>query len=413
MHMLARKRVLTAINRLSFKKILHVPQPIPGCRHCFATLPSCGLNARSIDHGVDVLNGLQARRDARRHSHPTITMDDDEDYDSPSPVLDAFIKTRGPAVVHGLTNFSLSEINLVSKDLQSSEKSPTFSKRVNTFLAAIHPTLRAMYIDTVLDKYSMQHLHTSGHQFNNFPSALYAVDVTYRRTNVPAGSFNEKKRFYSKKHGQYVLKVEASVLPNGLAINVTTAVPGSVADIAICESNVDFHQDKLKKNGEEDDMLDDGPMQELYPRSWALLADKGYQGLHRQLRAITPMKRPAGGLLSAADMAVNDKIASDRVIVENFFGRLKTLWSVILDELLTMMNTIPDDSRWELHKGHIEARTDVGKGSVGSVQHTNITLHFGPHHFNRLKVRVMRRGEHNVMATGASHRHDHRVHAGR
>ncbi|RHY84410.1 hypothetical protein DYB31_015519 [Aphanomyces astaci] len=255
MHMLARKRVLTAINRLSFKKILHVPQPIPGCRHCFATLPSCGLNARSIDHGVDVLNGLQARRDARRHSHPTITMDDDEDYDSPSPVLDAFIKTRGPAVVHGLTNFSLSEINLVSKDLQSSEKSPTFSKRVNTFLAAIHPTLRAMYIDTVLDKYSMQHLHTSGHQFNNFPSALYAVDVTYRWTNVPAGSFNEKKRFYSKKHGQYVLKMEASVLPNGLAINVTTAVPGSVADIAICESNVDFHQDKLKKNGEEDDML--------------------------------------------------------------------------------------------------------------------------------------------------------------
>ncbi|RHY82233.1 hypothetical protein DYB26_008986 [Aphanomyces astaci] len=284
-------------------------------------------------------------------------MDDDEDYDSTSPVLDAFIKTRGPAVVHELTNFSLSEFNLVWKDLQSSvsqewnvgsgrkcevsgrdmlfmtltsmnhcgswdvvsvvfkEKSPTFSKRVNTFLAAIHPTLRAKYIDTVLDKYSMQHLHTSGHRFNNFPSALYAVDVTFQRTNAPAGSFNEKKRFYSKKHGQYDLKVEASVLPNGLAIN----------------SNLDFHQDKLKKIGEEDDMLDDGPMQEEYPRSWALLADKGYQGLHRQLRAITPMKRPAGGLLSAADMAVNDKIASDRVIVENFFGRLKTLWSVVGD----------------------------------------------------------------------------------
>ncbi|RHY36625.1 hypothetical protein DYB38_013215 [Aphanomyces astaci] len=107
-----------------------------------------------------------------------------------------------------------------------------------------------MYIDTVLDKYSMQHLHTSGHQFNNFPSALYAVDVTYRRTNTPAGSFNEKKRFYSKKHGQYGLKVEASVLPNDLTINVATAVSGSVADITICESNVDFHQDKLKKNGE-------------------------------------------------------------------------------------------------------------------------------------------------------------------
>ncbi|RHZ10360.1 hypothetical protein DYB37_013940 [Aphanomyces astaci] len=262
MHMLARKRVLTAINRLPFKKILHV------------------------------------------------------------------IKTRGPAVVHELTNFSLSEFNLVSKDLQFSvsqewnvgsgrkcevsgrdmlfmtltsmkhcgswdvvsvvfkEKSPMFSKRVNTFLAAIHPTLRAKDIDTVLDKYSMQHLHTSGLRFDNFPSALYAVDVTVQRTNAPAGSFNEKKCFYSKKHGQYGLKVEASVLPNGLAINVTTAVPGSVADIAICESNLDFHPDKLKKIGEEDDMLDDGPMQEKYPRSLALLADKGYQGLHRQLRSL-------------------------------------------------------------------------------------------------------------------------------
>ncbi|RHZ03062.1 hypothetical protein DYB31_013581, partial [Aphanomyces astaci] len=218
MHMLARKRVLTAINRLSFKKILHV------------------------------------------------------------------IKTRGPAVVHELTNFSLSEFKLVWKDLQFSVSqewnvgsgrkcevsgrdmlfmtltsmkhcgswdvvSVVFKEKSPMFLAAIHPTLRAKYIDTVLDKYSMQHLHTSGHRFNNFPSALYAVDVTFQRTNTPAGSFNEKKRFYSKKHGQYGLKVEASVLPNDLTINVATAVSGSVADITICESNLDFHQDKLKKIG--------------------------------------------------------------------------------------------------------------------------------------------------------------------
>ncbi|RHZ21670.1 hypothetical protein DYB31_015192, partial [Aphanomyces astaci] len=127
--------------------------------------------------------------------------------------------------------------------------SVVFKEKSPTFLAAIHPTLRAKYIDTVLDKYSMQHLHTSGHRFNNFPSALYAVDVTFQRTNTPAGSFNEKKRFYSKKHGQYGLKVEASVLPNDLTINVATAVSGSVADITICESNLDFHQDKLKKIG--------------------------------------------------------------------------------------------------------------------------------------------------------------------
>ncbi|KAF0710588.1 hypothetical protein AaE_012461 [Aphanomyces astaci] len=78
-------------------------------------------------------------------------------------------------------------------------------------------------------------------------------------------------------------------------------------------------------------MADQGPLREEYPASWAILADKGYQGLHRNLRAITPTKRPAGGVLTVSEMDVNDKIASDRVIIENFFGRLKTLWSVVGD----------------------------------------------------------------------------------
>ena len=36
-------------------------------------------------------------------------------------------------------------------------------------------------------------------------------------------------------------------------------------------------------------------------------------------------------MLSASDITKNDKIASDRVIVENFFGRLKTLWAITSD----------------------------------------------------------------------------------
>ncbi|KAH9111647.1 hypothetical protein AeMF1_013864 [Aphanomyces euteiches] len=36
-------------------------------------------------------------------------------------------------------------------------------------------------------------------------------------------------------------------------------------------------------------------------------------------------------MLTASDDITNSNIASDRVIVENFFGRLKTLWAVASD----------------------------------------------------------------------------------
>ncbi|RQM29800.1 hypothetical protein B5M09_012234 [Aphanomyces astaci] len=52
---------------------------------------------------------------------------------------------------------------------------------------------------------------------------------------------------------------------------------------------------------------------------------------YRDLRAVIPIKKPAGGILTMDDIQTNDRIATDRVIVENFIGRLKTLWSICSD----------------------------------------------------------------------------------
>ncbi|KAF0702080.1 hypothetical protein AaE_016142, partial [Aphanomyces astaci] len=249
------------------------PSPPPAA--ATASQRSCrNVTARSINHAVDLLNNLQAKRDSKRQRHSPTLRDDDTDHDSPAPVLDAFIQAKGPNVVHQMTNFSLSEFNVLWSDLQSTVNrrwnngsgrkcdvtgrdmlfmavtsmkhcgtwdvvatmfaaaSPTFSKRVITFLEAIHPHLKTKYIDNVGAKWTMEHLTSTGQRFANFPAALYAVDVTFQKTNAPAGTFSEKKMYYSKKHGHYGLKVEASVVPTGFAINVTAAVPGSVADIS-------------------------------------------------------------------------------------------------------------------------------------------------------------------------------------
>ncbi|RHZ08463.1 hypothetical protein DYB31_011809 [Aphanomyces astaci] len=84
--------------------------------------------------------------------------------------------------------------------------------------------------------------------------------------------------------------------------------------------------------------------------------------------------RPSGGLLSAADIAVNDKIASNRVIVENFFGRLKTLWSLVGNTMNSDKSDIQrlvfsgkredfqtwmDAFRGELQKRWLKARVDA------------------------------------------------------
>ncbi|ETW04844.1 hypothetical protein H310_03967 [Aphanomyces invadans] len=123
--------------------------------------------------------------------------DDDTDLDTPAPVLDAFVQAKGPSVEHQMTNFSLTEFNLLWSDLQStinrrwnigsgrkcdvtgrdmlfmtvtsmkhcgswdvvatmfSVNSPTFSKRVTTLLTAILPYLKSKYIDNIAAKWTM------------------------------------------------------------------------------------------------------------------------------------------------------------------------------------------------------------------------------------------------------------------
>ncbi|ETV72973.1 hypothetical protein H257_12297 [Aphanomyces astaci] len=112
---------------------------------------------------------------------------------------------------------------------------------------------RDLLLTTVGEKYSMALLTTSGHQFANFQFVRYVTDVTFQQTNVPSGSYVEKKTYFSGKHSQYGHKVEVPVLPNGFAIN----------------------------------------------------SDKRYQGIQRVVRAVLPKKKLAGGILTLEDVRSN------------------------------------------------------------------------------------------------------------
>ncbi|KAE9161320.1 hypothetical protein PF002_g32403 [Phytophthora fragariae] len=203
---------------------------------------------------------------------------------------------------------------------------------VRGFLAAVGPYLYEEYVDSLNASMAMSKMALSGKSFKHFPCARYATDVTFQQANCPAGTHSEAITYYSGKHHLYGYKVEISVLPTGLAINCSPHVKGSVSDITIFRDNDAFHLNALKKRPDEMHLEDDGPFTVEYPRDWAVLTDKGYQGLRSDFRAIHPKCQTRLNPLPLEETRNNDRISHDRVIVENYFGRMKMLWGVCSDK---------------------------------------------------------------------------------
>jgi hypothetical protein len=139
----------------------------------------------------------------------------------------------------------------------------------------------------------------------------------------------ESLPWYSAKHMLYGYKVEVSVNPCGLAINCSRRARGNTADITMFRNNDTFHLSARRKCATEHRLVDNGPLCAKYPDEWAILADKGYQGLADHVRCIHLKK---GSNLTPDERAANDAISSDRVIVENYFGRLCGLWCICADK---------------------------------------------------------------------------------
>ncbi|KAE8883118.1 hypothetical protein PF005_g13629 [Phytophthora fragariae] len=69
-------------------------------------------------------------------------------------------------------------------------------------------------------------------------------------------------------------------------------------------------------------------MTDIYSNAWAVLTDKCYQRFRANFCAIHPKRQGRLQLLTLENASQNDWISHDRVAMENYFGRLKTLWAV-------------------------------------------------------------------------------------
>ncbi|ETV70946.1 hypothetical protein H257_13684 [Aphanomyces astaci] len=123
---------------------------------------------------------------------------------------------------------------------------------------------------------SMSELRANNGCFVNYPYALYATDVKFQSSERPAGRLGEAKPYFSAKHKMYGLKIEASVSPQGLLVEMSEAHRGDVADLTIMRSCMEQHQQVLKKTDQEPNIHDHGEQVDSHPSMWAALVDKGY-----------------------------------------------------------------------------------------------------------------------------------------
>ncbi|KAF0703053.1 hypothetical protein AaE_015577 [Aphanomyces astaci] len=193
-------------------------------------------------------------------------------------------------------------------------KAPTLEKIIMRVIDIASPALYEAFVTMP----TMQELMDRGTTFAHYPYAKYATDVKFQPSHRPSGRFGEQKHYYSGKHKLYGLKIEASVSPQGLLVDMSPHEPGSVHDLTVFRNRHDLHVSALSKR------------HETHPAMWAVLVDLGYVGLSHTIRAIHPKKRPVRGTLDRADLDRNAAVASDRVIVENFFGRVCLLWKISL-----------------------------------------------------------------------------------
>ena len=62
---------------------------------------------------------------------------------------------------------------------------------------------------------------------------------------------------------------------------------------------------------------------------YSVLVDSGYQGLQHLVDAILPYKKQANRPLTRHQRIFNQELASERVVCERFYGRMKTKFRIM------------------------------------------------------------------------------------
>ncbi|RLN49680.1 hypothetical protein BBJ28_00024846 [Nothophytophthora sp. Chile5] len=173
-----------------------------------------------------------------------------------------------------------------------------FEKMRYKVYAIIEPVLCEHYVRPA----AIAEQRAAGNTFANFQYAIYATDVTIQSAYRPAGSSIEQKQYLSRNHKPNGYKLECSVAYPGFAVSISVHAPGSKYDLTTTMERADIYRSMLNKTRIEKAELDIG-------------------------EGVLTKRKARGETLSHDDLARNDIVASDHILVENL-SRSK-LWHVM------------------------------------------------------------------------------------
>ena len=321
---------------------------------------------------LELLTDTAAMRREALKAYPSepIHQNHDEDTESDSPIIDFFVELDGQEALLKMTKFSRPEFDRIYKKISDVVtkswntgrgrktvykakdvffmayptmkcgshwdyigsmfriKGPVFQRMVKTLLLLFSEELYEGMVVEERRRNTMRHFPGANKLFKHHPHALYATDVTFQQTNRPSGNHQESKGMFSVKRKLYGYKMEISVFPTGLAACASAHRPGSVSDLTIFREMYEFHNTATEKGMDDVSIPDHGSLRSKYPNLWAVLADKGYQGAADELRVLYPKKKKPHKMLSVDEEQDNKDLSSDRVIGENYFGRMTSLWEI-------------------------------------------------------------------------------------
>lgn len=184
----------------------------------------------------------------------------------------------------------------------------TFKGILKTYIPRLQEIVEQKFITEIAKKNEIE-------EDEDFKDCYYIVDATVQPIEIPKGSYESKKPYFSGKHGVYGLKSQAIVTVKGFIVHIRTGIKGGVHDKAVFDESLDdfkkkvisLHPDKVQK----------------------ILGDKGYQDQTSDI-LVTPHK---GNLFDLDDSKLrhNQNLGNKRVIIENFFGRLKSRYQITKD----------------------------------------------------------------------------------
>jgi hypothetical protein len=200
-----------------------------------------------------------------------------------------------------------SSINMIAAGFNLRQE--TLHKRMLEVVKLIETPLTARYLDEMAK--------APFHGDDDFGGCGLVVDATVQNRGRPAGQFADVVKYFSGKHRLYCLKSQVVVNRSGFAVLVHAGLLGSQHDLAVFRQTLPDVERLVRAH----------PGEPCH-----ILADKGYIGeiASQWVHLVTPVRQPQNGYLGQEEIRHNRVLSRQRVIVENFLGRLSAKFHIMV-----------------------------------------------------------------------------------